>query len=48
MITTKEQERKALVQIKKIVDGLGKDSYIAAAFEGCFEIAESNIENDFA
>lgn len=48
MITTKEQERKALVQIKKIVDGLGADSYIAAAFEGCFEIAEQNINNDFA
>ena len=48
MITTKEQERKALVQIKKIVDGLGKDSYIATAFEGCFEIAEQNINNDFA
>lgn len=47
-MTTKEQERKALAQIKKIVDGLGADSYIAAAFEGCFEIAESNIENDFA
>ncbi len=45
---TKEQERKALEQIKKIVDCLGKDSYIATAFEGCFEIAEENIENDFA
>lgn len=45
---TKEQERKALAQIKKIVDSLGKDSYIATAFEGCFEIAEENIENDFA
>ena len=47
-MTTKEQERKALEQIRKIVDGLGVDSYIAAAFEGCFEIAEENIENDFA
>lgn len=47
-MTTKEQERKALAQIKKIVDSLGEDSYIAAAFEGCFEIAEENIENDFA
>ena len=45
---TKEQERKALAQIKKIVDSLGEDSYIATAFEGCFEIAEENIENDFA
>lgn len=45
---TKEQERKALEQIKKIVEKLGKDSYIATAFEGCFEVAEENIENDFA
>lgn len=48
MLSTKEQERKALAQIKKIVDSLGKDSYIGTAFEGCFEIAEENIENDFA
>ena len=47
-MTTKEQEKKALAQIRKIVDGLGADSYIAAAFEGCFEIAADNIENDFA
>lgn len=46
-MSTKEQERKALEQIKKIVAGLGNDSYIAMAFEGCFEIAEENIENDF-
>lgn len=48
MIATKEQERKALAQIKKIVEGLGENSYIATAFEGCFEIAEENIENDFS
>lgn len=48
MTATKEQERKALAQIKKIVESLGEDSYIATAFEGCFEIAESNIDNDFA
>lgn len=46
-MSTKEQERKALEQIKKIVAGLGSDSYIGMAFEGCFEIAEENIENDF-
>ena len=45
---TKDQERKALEQIKKIVDSLGDDSYIGTAFEGCFEIAAKNIENDFA
>ena len=47
-MTTKEQERKALAQIRKIVEGLGENSYIGTAFEGCFEIAEQNIENDWA
>lgn len=47
-MTTKDQERKALEQIKKIVASLGEDSYIGTAFEGCFEIAAENIENDFA
>ena len=47
-MTTKVQERQALAEIRRIVDGLGEDSYIAAAFEGCFEIAEDNINNDFA
>lgn len=46
-MTTKEQERKALEQIKKIIDGLGADSYISMAFDGCVEDAEMNIENDF-
>ena len=46
-MTTKEQEFKALTQIKKIVDSLGEDSYIAMAFEGCFDIAEENIRNDW-
>ncbi len=48
MITTKEQERKALAQIKDILAGLGEGSYVGTAFEGCCEIAESNIENDWA
>ena len=47
-MTMKEQERKALEKIKAIVEGLGENSYIGTAFEGCFEIAEGNIENDFA
>lgn len=46
-IATKDQERKALAQIKKIVEGLGPQSYIATAFDGCFQDAEDNIENDF-
>lgn len=48
MTATKDQERKALEQIKKIVEDLGPDSYVGTAFEGCFEIAEANIEFDFA
>ena len=48
MMATKGQERKALAKIKEIVESLGEDSYIGMAFEGCFELAEENIENDFA
>lgn len=46
-MTTKDQERKVLAQIKKLVEGLGENSYVGMAFEGCFEDAEQNIENDF-
>lgn len=45
---SKEQERRALAQIQEIVRSHGRDSYIGTAFKGCFEIAESNIECDFA
>lgn len=48
MITSKEDERKALEKIRKIVADLGEGSYLSYAFDGCFELAESNIENDFA
>lgn len=48
MVSTKEQERKALAQIRKIVEDLGENSYVGTAFIGCFEDAEENIENDFA
>lgn len=47
-MTTKEQERKALEKIRKIIAELGTDSYVGTAFNGCFEWAEKNIENDFA
>lgn len=47
-MSTKDQERKALERIKKIVDELGENSYVGTAFEGCFEIAEENIEYDAA
>lgn len=46
-MATKEQERKALEQIKAIVAKLGEDSYIGMAFDGCFEIAQENIDNDW-
>lgn len=45
---TKEQEREALAKIKDIIEQLGPDSYLATAFEGTFEDAETNIENDWA
>lgn len=47
-MTTKDQERKALEQIRKIVEGLGEDSYIGTAFAGVLEDAETNIEWDAA
>lgn len=46
-MATKAQERKALEQIRKIVEGLGENSYIGTAMEGVWEMAEENIENDF-
>lgn len=45
---TKEQERETLSKIKQMVEELGPQSYIAAAFDGCFDVAEQNIEDDFA
>ena len=45
---TKEQERKALAKIKKILEEVGEDSYIGMAMEGVLDDAEENIENDFA
>ena len=47
-MTTKEQERKALERMKKIVAELGEQSYIGTAFEGAWELAEQNIEWDAA
>lgn len=45
---TKQQERDTLEKIKKMVAQLGPNSYLSAAFEGCFELAAENIENDWA
>lgn len=44
---TKQQERDALAAIRRMVEELGPQSYLSTAFEGVFEDAESNIENDF-
>lgn len=45
---TKAQERETLEKIKAMVAELGPHSYLGTAFEGTFEDAETNIENDFA
>jgi len=47
-MTSKEQERQAIEKIKKIVGGMGENSYLATAMEGVLEIAEENIEYDAA
>ena len=47
-MTTKQQEIMAPNQTRDIINGLDKDGYIATAFEGCLDIAESNIRNDWA
>jgi uncharacterized coiled-coil DUF342 family protein len=47
-MVTKDEERKALEQIKKIIKGLGTDSYIGAAIDQTvLNLAEDNINNDF-
>lgn len=45
---TKNEERKVLAQIKKLIESTGEDSYISTAFQGCIDHAETNIENDWA
>lgn len=47
---TKEQERKALEKIEKILMELGNNpetSYVCRAFQGCVDDAKTNIEYDF-
>lgn len=45
---SKEQEREALAEIRRIISTLGDGSYIGTALQGCLEDAEENINNDFA
>lgn len=47
-MTTKEQERQAIEKIRKIVEGLGENSYVGFAMEGVLELAEDNIREDTA
>lgn len=48
-MSSKEDERKAVLEIRTVLDRLGdaENSYVCKALEGCLEIAEDNIENDF-
>lgn len=48
MVSTKDEERNALEKIRKIVDSLGEGSYLSFAFDGCFDDAERNINEDAA
>lgn len=43
---TRQTERDTLAAIMDLVADLGPNSYIGAAFDGVFEVAEENIEND--
>lgn len=44
-MATEEREWKALEKIKGIVEDLGENSYVGAAFTGTFIDAENNIKN---
>lgn len=48
-MTTKDQERQAIEKIRKIVEGLGENSYVGFAMEGVLELAKAlldEIENE--
>lgn len=47
-MTTKDQERKAVEKIRKIVEELGENSYVGFAMDGVLELAEDNIREDTA
>ena len=44
---TKDEERAVLQQIAELIASTGEDSYVSMAFEGCVDMAHSNIDNDF-
>lgn len=47
-MATKDEERKALAKIQKIVKDLGENSYIGTALDGALDLAEQNIDCDAA
>ena len=47
-MTTKGQERTALNKIRDILGTLDADSWVNTAFKGVCDIAQENIDNDFA
>lgn len=47
-MATKRNERETLETIRQLVADLGEQSYLATAFQGCFEDAEDNIDDDAA
>ena len=48
MTTSKEKEKATLERIMDLIEDIGGDeSYVGKAFKGCYQIAMSNIENDF-
>lgn len=47
-MTTKEQERTALNKIRNILGTLDADGWVNIAFKGVCDIAQENIDNDFA
>lgn len=47
-MTTKAQERSALQKIREILETLDSDGYVNTAMDGVLDIAETNIENDWA
>ena len=47
-MTTKTQEREALNKIRDILGTLDADGWVNTAFKGVCDIAQENIDNDFA
>lgn len=47
-MASKKKELETLEKIADLIESVGgDDSYIGKAFEGCYLLARSNIENDF-